>query len=502
MKKILSLLLAGLMLLSMAACAQTNDSSDDGKGTQADDANNAETEDPTYSLSLSSGTKYSGETVSFIYPKNSNTVSEIYTDNLGKGVVSDSVYERNLAVEERLTIKFEFNEKSDVMGDVTKDIQSGLGDYELVSNPIFTTISSVVEGKFLNLSNLEKLDMDKGYWSRGFNDMVTFTDNNMQFLVSGAPAISMYRLTYMTLYNKSLFKDNQLPDLYDIVVAGQWTLDKQYALSKDHYVDADGDGAVSENDFYGFVTGNCVSVDPYMVSTGTNLIIKDPDTNDLVFNAEAKSKLSDVCDKIQLLYNDDSTYAYQGSDHDNTSTTDVMTHFTKEKALMVTSMFNHMEMNYAELAPLTYGIAPMPKFDTNQKNYYSYVQDQVTAFGISAVVGDPERQEMCAATLEAMAYFSYKLVRPAYYDTALSERYMQDPQSKEILDLIFDTVYFDFSSTCCNMLSVQPRDQLRSLLTGKSNTIASSTKVWEKQINNNMKSINKKLDRVAENQSK
>jgi hypothetical protein len=104
---------------------------------------------------------------------------------------------------------------------------------------------------------------------------------------------------------------------------------------------------------------------------------------------------------------------------------------------------------------------------------------------------------MCAAVLEAMAYFSNKLVRPAYYDTALSERYMQDPQSKEVLDLIFDTLYFDFSSTCCNMLSVQPRDQLRGLLTDTTNTISSTTKSWKKMIEKDMRTINNKLDRLS-----
>jgi hypothetical protein len=74
---------------------------------------------------------------------------------------------------------------------------------------------------------------------------------------------------------------------------------------------------------------------------------------------------------------------------------------------------------------------------------------------------------------------------------------MQDPQSKEVLDLIFDTLYFDFSSTCCNMLSVQPRDQLRGLLTDTTNTISSTTKSWKKMIEKDMRTINNKLDRLS-----
>ena len=504
LKKLLCLLLSGLMLTGMVACGEPTDGpADDPKDTSTNTAAaEDETEDPAYSLSLDPGLKYNKDKVSILYPENTNFTSEIYIDKLGVGGgVADSVYERNLAVEERLNVTLECVEQEDVIGSLTKDIQSGLGDYQLVSNYTFTTVPAIVEGKFLNLTPLENLDLDKDYWSDGFSNLVTFTEDDMQFLATGALSISLYRLTYMTLYNKALFKDNQIPDLYDTVVNGEWTLDKQYAITKDHYVDADHDGAVSDGDFYGFVTGNCVSVDPYMVATETYLVIREADTGDLAYNPAAAAKLIEVCDKIQLLYNDDSTYAYDGSDHDNTNTKDIISHFAKENALMVTTMFAQMETNYSDLAPLSYGIAPMPKYDTNQKNYGSYVQDQVTSFGISAVVGDLAQQEMCAAVLEAMAYYSNLLVRPAYYDTALSERYMQDPQSKEILDLIFDTVYFDFSSTCANMLTIVTRDQLRGLLSGSTNTIASSTKTWEKSIKNSMNSINRKLERVAQNQA-
>ena len=501
MKKLFCLLLAGLMLTSAVACSKTTEDDpkgDDGKSTQAQ--TDGETEDPAYSYPLAD-TNYGGEKVSFLYPKNTNYQSELYSEKLGNGVVSDAVYERNVATEDKLKIKLQFNESDDVMGDLDRDIQSGLGDFDLVNNYTYTTIGAVAEGKFLDLSNLDNIHLEKAYWTQGFSDMMTFTENNMQFLASGTMAISMYRFMYMTLYNKTLFKDNKLPDLYDIVIAGDWTLDKQLSLSKNHYIDADYDGNVSSGDFYGFVTGTCISVDPYMVATGTHLIIRDSETGDLMYNVEANEKLVEVCDKIQLLYNDASTYAYEGADGDNTNTPNIMNHFTSEKALMVTSLFVQMETNYADLAPLSYGIAPMPKFDSTQTDYYSYVQDQVTCFGISSVIGEPARQELCAAVLETMAYYSNKLVRPAYYDTALSERYMQDPQSKEILDLIFDTLYFDFSSTCCNMLNVQPRDSLRALLTDTKNTIASSTKTWEKTIKSNMKTLNRKFNQIAENQA-
>ncbi len=499
MKKLLCLLLAGLMLTSTVACASTDDPGEETQKTVGTAEESSENEDPNYSWDLPSNLNFEKADVSIIYPKDTNFTSEIYVEKLTNNLIADSVYERNLSVEEQLNVNLQCNESDNVVDDLTRDIQSGLGDYDLVNNYTYTTVSATVEGKFLDLNRLDNINLDKHYWTQGYNDMVTFTDNELQFLATGSLSISLFRKTYLTLYNKTLFKDNHLDDLYDTVMNGEWTLDKQLSISKNHYVDKDGNGSVSDGDFFGFVTGTQIAVDPYMVSTQTHLVVKDSDTKEMIFNSDAKAKLSDVCDKIQLLYNDASTYTYSG---DDTTTTEIITHFTKSNALMVTTLFIQMEMNYEMLAPLSYGLAPMPKFDTNQKDYGSYVQDQVTCFGISSVVGDPDRQEMCAAVLDNMAYHSHKLVRPAYYDTALSERYMQDPQSKEILDLIFDSLYFDFASTCSNMMSVNTRDSLRSLLSGTSNTIGSTVKSWEKTINKGMKSINEKLSGVATNQSK
>ncbi len=497
MKKILCLLLAALMLLSLVACGEAvEDPTGETKpqGTVAEQ----ETADPNYTCDLPSDLNYGGETIGILYANVNNKGDEMVSEKLGLGVVSDAVYERNLAVQEMLGVTFDFFPEDDaslVVNSQTLDIQGGQGDYDIVANGTYLSVQPAMEGKYINLNVLENINTDKHYWTQGYNDMVTFTDADMQFLASGPIAISMFRFMYLTLYNKTLFNDNKITDLYETVKAGDWTLDYQLSITKDHYVDKDGDAKRSDGDFYGFVTGNIISVDPYMVAANIHMITKDTDTGDLIYNAEALSSLSDLCDKVQLIYNNDATYIYETATKDDVPYNYIIDHFTANNALMVTTMFLKMETNYDSLAAMSYGIAPMPKFDTNQQNYYSYVQDQVSCFGISAVVGDNDRQEMLAAVLEAMAYHSYKLVRPAYYETALSERYMQDPQSKEVLDMIFDSLYFDFSSTCSNVFtSCVIRDNLRPILSGKKNTVASSTRSWQKSVERHLTKYNEVLE--------
>lgn len=105
------------------------------------------------------------------------------------------------------------------------DIMSSLGEYDIISNGTFRAIIPATEGKYVNLNALENIDMDKHYWTQGYNDMVTFTDSEMQFLASGSMSVSMFRYTFFTIYNKDLFNDYQLLDLYETVKQGAWTLD-------------------------------------------------------------------------------------------------------------------------------------------------------------------------------------------------------------------------------------------------------------------------------------
>jgi hypothetical protein len=295
MKKFLCLLLAALMLLSLVACGE---SADDPSGDETKDQGaqtEAETADPNYVCDLPTDLDFKNATIGILYADVNNKGDELVSEKLGLGVVSDAVYERNIAVQEWLKVGFELYPEIDAMAVVnsqTLDIQSGQGDYDIIANGTYKSVQPAMEGKYVNLTPLENIDTSKHYWTQGYNDMVTFTDENMQFLASGPIAISMFRFMYLTLYNKTLFTDNQIPDLYETVKQGKWTLDYQYSIVKDHYVDKDGNSKPSDGDFYGFVTGDTISVDPYMVASDIHMIVKDADTGDLMYNSEALANLS------------------------------------------------------------------------------------------------------------------------------------------------------------------------------------------------------------------
>ncbi len=480
------------MLLTVTACGEASDDMTDTTVANTSAATEADTVDQRFVCDLPDELNYGDEIVHILYADVTGRNDELVGESDG-GVVSEAVFERNVTVEEFLGIKFELIASKNTATDHKNDVAGGTAAYDIISNGTNTSVIPAMEGNYLNLSVLENIDTSKHYWTQGYNEMVTFTDENMQFLASGPIAISMFRYMFLTLYNKTLFTDYKIPDLYETVKNGEWTLDYQYSILKDHYIDKDGDSKRSDGDFYGFVTGDTISVDPYMVASNIHMIVRED--GNLAYNSAALDPLTELCDKVQLIYNDNSTYVYRSATMDDVPNNYIIDHFTSGNAIMVTTLFLKMELNFDALGNMTYGIAPMPKFSTDQQSYYSYVQDQVSCFGISAVIGKEDRQEMLAATLEAMAYQSYLLVRPAYYEICLSKRYMQDPQSSEVLDMIFDTLYFDFSSSCSNIFtSCVIRDNLRPLLSGTTNKIASSTKSWKRAIERALEGYNERLE--------
>lgn len=102
MKKLLCLLLAILMILPLSACgAGTDDPAHDctqGSDTSAEQ----ETADPNYVCDLPADLDYGGETVGILYVDAFEKKTELISEKLGEGVVSNAVYERNAIVQEEL----------------------------------------------------------------------------------------------------------------------------------------------------------------------------------------------------------------------------------------------------------------------------------------------------------------------------------------------------------------------------------------------------------------
>lgn len=248
MKRILTLALACFLLFSavtgLVACGTDTESSDGGTAsatvgetTPATDAPPEESQDsaggeivnPTDKSDLPDDLKFTGETVKFIYVDLVGKKDELVSDG-SDSLISEAVLTRNSLLETQLGITMECvpNTGDDVAEKLKQDVLTEDGEYDIVVNGTYKSVTPALDGYYVNLSDVPYLNTTKDYWTQGFNDMVTF--GGKQYLATGSASISLYRYVFLTLYDQTAMNDRHLPDLYDTVKNYEWTLDTQWSL--------------------------------------------------------------------------------------------------------------------------------------------------------------------------------------------------------------------------------------------------------------------------------
>ena len=494
LKKLLALALAALMLLPLTACGTGDNGSDTTASVTTGQGEN-ETVNMDYVCELPDDLDYKGEEITLMVVKKSGREDEMLSEELGHGIIADAVYERNLAVETNLNVGLAFVDYADdavAQSAMLTAVRSGDSTMDIFTIGTYCAVSPAISGCYLNLANLEYIDLSKHYWTQDYNNMMTLTSDNKQFIATSPAALSLFRLTYLTIFNRDLFTERKIPDLYETVANGDWTFEYQLSLIQDSWVDSDGDGKVSKDDFYGSITGTCISVDAYCVASNIHLVVTDEDGY-LAYDGSKLDALIDMGEKVNALYNSQGTYAFQGQTQDDIGLHYIMEKFSEQQGLMATTQFLSIENYIGPLSEFSYGIVTMPKLSKDHADYQTYVQDQVSAFGISAAIGNEDRQSMLSAVMEAIAYHSNEIVRPAYYESALSLRFMQDPQSRDILGTMFETIAFDYAYVT-GIGDI--RGTLRSMLPSKKLALASRAKSWERSISKQLEKDNAALDKL------
>ena len=442
------------------------------------------TKDPNAS-DLPEDLNYNGEIINIISRDSDWVRDEIWVKEINGDVVNDAVYQRNTAVEERLGVKINNitisgTDNYAVAEEVRVAVKAGSDEFDILANSVYSSIMYSAENIFHNLYNCDYLDLEKPYWAQGFNQAASFGE--AQYMCTGAAALTLYRYMFVTFFNKDVLAEVTDVNLYDVVNQGKWTLDYQYELANQFYMDLNGNGQQDDTDRYGFICTNMAYIDAYWSSCQLPILTKD-ENNAYVYSVDL-DKLSTAVDKIlNLWYNCEGSHIFASvSDAENQL---IGTRAISERRAATTTL-RLVSVETAEFRNMTdrYGIIPIPKMDENQTVYQTFLHDQFTAFGIVSTVKE-SRLQMMGAFLEAMAEESYKSLVPTYYELALKTKYVSDEESGQMLDMIYRSVYIDAGVLYTKTVDVH--QQLRTIIRSENNTVASmfkaTAKVVEKMLN-------------------
>lgn len=491
MKRLLTLVLALLMLASVL-CACANNGDDSSKDTTTDNTptTSSNTPDPgaettTDKYSIYDNLPeldYKGDTVTIISRGRSWCRDEVSVSDQNGEAINDAMYNRNLAVEDRLKITIENimtdgTDNYEITEKVRTQVSSGSNEFDLLANSVYATIMYTGDNLFANLYDCEMLDLDQKYWAQGFNDAASIGE--AQYFATGAICLSTYRFIFATFFSRNMFDDKGIEYPYKAVSSGKWTLDYQYEISSNLYYDENGNGERDQDDIYGFVTnGDQIGVDAYWSSCKLPILTKTED-NWLQYSMDVE-RLTNAVTKINhLIWDNEGALSIKKGGADTEQET-IAAMFANDRAAMVTLRLIEAEGSNLRNMQSDYGIVPIPKLDEAQENYYSYAHDTVTAYAIPVNVIDDRLQEM-GAVLEALASESYRTVLPAYYEVTLKDKYCNDPESKEMLDLIINSFFIDAGVLYTKQID-SVHQKMRTFIGNNTNNVASVMKALSRTV--------------------
>ncbi|MBE6559190.1 MAG: extracellular solute-binding protein [Ruminococcaceae bacterium] len=433
--KSLSLLMAVCLLLGSFSLASCSAPDEEVETTTGESNTEADTEvDPRATLDTPD-VNYNGYTFRVSSIASDTHYTTLDPGKLSGEAVNDALYERNRKIEDEYGIVFEC-----VSTDITsnyslleKQVMAGSGDdYDLIMQISRNAFSAAIQNLLINYNQLTYVDTDKNYYFDDINKQFTIGKNT--FFAYGYDNINVFSLSSALFFNKTIVNEMNMGNLYEDVRNKTWTFDRLYTLATEAASDGNGDGEFKlGEDVLGLIGNYDRTIPCFWVTSGEKLITKDAD--DLpVYTANGNERMINIMQEAAAYFATDAFDVY-GAD------TNRLSAFMDGKALFLSTGIG--ELSKLKSVELDYGVLPWPMYDQNQQDYVSRCGD-AWLHCVPSNAKDPERTSII---MQALAYYSAGTVYKAYYDNALTSKYVRDPESVEMMQIILSTLSVDLGDT-------------------------------------------------------
>jgi len=352
-------------------------------------------------------------------------------------IVDVALYERNRAIEEDLNVTLAFHQDetySGSTGDAVRTYVMAAEDaYDYFNVCQWNAVMLAAEHMFLDLSDVPHFNFEDPWWSKQYIDACSIGTNHLYYLV-GDINLDMIRCISAFYFNRQLLEslDHSADELYQLALDGKWTIDHMLTLANDAYQDINANGLSDAGDRFGAIFRIANALDSISFGLGLQLTARDENhypylTGDLEHNV-------DVFSKMQVMLNE------TNSVYHSTTPEDIIKFFSQGESLFMGG-FLYISENLRDMAD-DFGILPYPKYDENQENYRSVVQDTAA---LACVPVTCSIFDTVTTVLEAIAYYSYYDVTPVYYESALKVKYARDEITPQVIDIIRDSAMTDTS---------------------------------------------------------
>ncbi|MGN1409823.1 MAG: hypothetical protein ACI4XJ_06565 [Eubacteriales bacterium] len=491
-KRLLSLIFAALILLSSCAQKDGGDTDDGVTNTPEISGENsseetAETEEDLPAPAVENLDGAELRLLNYTQESFNWANAQIFASDITGETLNDALYNREKKVEDSYDCVIEEVADGNLINTFKNSVTAQDDTFD-VGMVFDAEAANMLTGGFvMSWNNLTDLDLSNPWWDNAATEQYNF--NGIQAAVSGAFSLYNYSTRHCYVVNSDML-ENLSPgyDIYDTVREGKWTVDELYRLGGLAVSDLDGNGEMTDDDDQWGITGVIVRHYSAMFAGADCKYIDRNEEGKVYFAVPGNEKIVDVMTKFVNL--DSGNYIYTSGYGTELGGGDPIIFFEGRALFTAAYVGEAAKMRDIEFS---LGIVPPPKFTEAQDSYHSLVEGGAQTMLPKTL--SSEKYHAVAVILDAFSYNSYIESIPAYIDVVLMTKVARDEDSSEMLQLVFDTSYYDlgtgiWSSIKCAYAS--------SVFLPKADKIASTTKTNEKLMNKQLENFDKKLSELTE----
>ena len=270
-------------------------------------------------------------------------------------LIQENVYNSYAEVARRFDVDFRFtgldgysSGQAQFVNTILSDIQAG-GSFDAVAPSYYFGVSLVIQGCYLDLNQISVFDFSKPWWYDGFN--ATMELNNAMYVCAGEFDVGHLKNTYAMTFNETIINSYGLESPYQMYDENRWTLENLLIMAET-VGDISGTGKVG-------LAVTRKSADCFFQGSGLRFIDKD---------GNGELYVSKYSDQAETLYQTLSNYIGKESNvckYGGSPDADFLQGETLFAAMTLGSMTKLIDSGF------DYGVAVYPKYNADQKEYYS-----------------------------------------------------------------------------------------------------------------------------------
>lgn len=350
--------------------------------------------------------------------------------------IDDAAFRRNDYLQEKYNFELvltprRYYELTDTS--VRNILNAGLDEYDAIIMRQLNIAPIITNNLLLDFNELPGIDFEKPWWDKQIMEQLSIS--NKMFCGFGDLIVTTNRWMRVVFFNKKMVEQLGIETPYTYVENNTWTLDTLYSLSKDIFVDLNGNGQNDIEDRYGMTIQEGGLF--FLYYSGGEFVTKK-DRRDIPYFTVYSDRSIQLLTKLNELFKTPGLAIYDTAFRDvypDSIYVGCQDVFEDNRALFLIEVLQLAERMRA--SEVDFGILPTPKFDENQDKYYSFCDSWSTNHIL--LPHTLSNVQETAYVLELMNYESMKRIRPAFYDLSLTYKHFRDEESAAMLDIIMNS---------------------------------------------------------------